>query len=84
VKRRRIVFISFGWMLLLFQLMGYVGTITSKEANIIEPNIPFLIGFNLPAILGIVFFILANRLKHKIKRQMEKEEIDTLLNNTDD
>ncbi len=78
MKTRKIIYFALAWLLLVFQLLGYFGSITSKQ-TLPASNIPFMIGFNLPIILSAVFFLLAYNVKRKMKRKEEENDIDLLL-----
>jgi K+-sensing histidine kinase KdpD len=79
MKTKRIVFIILGWVFIVFQLAGYLGSLASKEPVFRENSPQYIIGFNFMIIVGILFLFLANRQKRKIKRTLEEREFDSFL-----
>ena len=84
MKAKRRIFIGLGWFFLVFQILGYLGSINDPEV-IQSASLPFMLGYNFLLMLAIVFFVRANRLKRKIKRKADRQQIDSFLvdsNNT--
>jgi hypothetical protein len=79
MKAKRIVFITLGWLFIVLQLAGYLGSLASKEPVFRENSPQYIIGFNLMIIFGILFLFLGNRQKRKIKTRLEEREFDSFL-----
>jgi uncharacterized membrane protein len=79
MRKRRILFIVLGWLFLFLQLVNYLPKNNDPNLVFKGANIPYIIGYNFYLILVIIFFLLANRLKHKILQQKQKEQMDSFL-----
>jgi len=81
MKAKSITFIIIGALLLIFQLLAYLGSIVMHRPLTRPNNIFYLIGFNVPFILGVVFFFLAYRVNQNFKRKKEREQLESFLIN---
>jgi quinol-cytochrome oxidoreductase complex cytochrome b subunit len=79
MKAKRTLFIILGWLFMVFQLAGYLGSLESKKPMFKENSPQYIIGFNFMIIFGAFFLFLANRQKKKIKRRSEEREFVSFL-----
>lgn len=79
MKTKRIIFIWLGWLFILVNIMGYIGALGKSGPFFEDRGLPFIFGFNFWFVSGIVFLLLANKQKRKMKRAKEKEELDNFL-----
>lgn len=80
--------ISFGWFLIIFQIITYISSIIINNPIKFE-NIPYFIGANLFGIIGLVMIILdiAKRMdeKDEIRKKMqEKNEIESVVDSKEE
>lgn len=66
-------------ILLVCQLLGYLGNINNKQLNPKGVNlIAFYIGFNLPLILAAIIFLISLILKSSIVKNDSDNLIDSI------
>lgn len=79
MKTKRILFIVFGWLFILFNAMAYLGSIVKREPVFEDKSIPYILGYNILFIAGFAFLFFANKQKRKMKEQKEKEVMENFL-----
>ena len=79
MKTKRIVFIILGWLFIFFQTIFYLAAFGKKEPVFEEYNVGYILGSNFMVILGIIFLLMANKQKRKMKRKAELETLDSFL-----
>jgi len=66
-------------LLLIFQLLGYLGAMDAKapEGSFTD-LIPYYIGYNLALILAFVLLLVSRYLKIKMRKKADREVIDSI------
>jgi hypothetical protein len=77
------IFLIFGIAFILINTLAYLG----GHAPFLKNRSPatqigYFIGSNFFFIMGVVFFLISNRYKKKIKNNKDNELVDSLLNNS--
>jgi hypothetical protein len=86
MKTRKKVYIISGIVLILYNIIGYLGTyVTPGKRNInddlsgdIYGVIVYFIGFNFGNIIGIILLIMAYNVSKKIKRKADQELVNQI------
>ena len=79
MKRARLILNIIALLLIVFQLLGYIGTADKEPIKAQGTDFAaFYIGFNLPAIIAIILFIIAQYLKRKINKKEASNIIDSI------
>jgi len=79
MKVKRIIYIALGWLFIFFQAVSYLATLGKHEQTVEEHDVGYMIGYNFMMVLASIFFLMAYRLKRKIRRQKELLQIDSFL-----
>ena len=81
MKKTRLVLNGIAIFLLVFQLLGYLGTL-SKDKDTTPAEgvglVAYYIGFNLPVIIAAILFVIAQFQKKKMSKKDEANIIDSI------
>jgi len=71
-----LILIILGWLLLAFNLLGYLakGPHLPEDTGTVN-TVAFYIGYNLFLILGIIFLIVGYKLKRKAKNKRASKDL---------
>ena len=76
MKKARLILNIIALLLIIFQLLGYLGTIGKTPTKAQGVNLAaYYLGFNLPAIVALILFLISVYLK----RQMKKKELSAIV-----
>lgn len=81
MKTARITLNVIAILLLVYQILGYIGNRNKKfDLNGDIGDVAFYVGFNLPLIIAFILFLIARYLKKKMRKKEESEILDSLGN----
>jgi uncharacterized membrane protein len=79
MKRARLILNIIAILLVVFQLIGYLGNMGKKTPELSGINsVAFFIGFNLPLIVAIFLFLISLFLTSKIRKRKKMEMVDSI------
>ena len=79
MKRKRIILKILMIILVVIQVLGYIGTLTAKKVFPEEDqSFAFYLGFNLPLILATILFANERSIKRKMDKKKSEEIIDSI------
>ncbi|RYG52621.1 MAG: hypothetical protein EOO01_06255 [Chitinophagaceae bacterium] len=89
MRAGKIIFLVLAILCILFQVFGYLGSgffIIPQGMDNMESSekIGYTIGYNIMLIIGIIFLLVSQSFKKKIKKQKDKEMVDSLFADQDD
>lgn len=79
MKRARLILNIITILLLLFQILGYIGDNSTTPTDLTGTNLAaYYIGYNLPIILAAILFTVSWYLKRKIQKKESQTLIDSI------
>jgi len=79
MKKARLILNIIALLLIVFQLLGYLGNM-GKSPTIAKgvDLVAFYVGFNLPAILALILFLVSLYLRRRLKKKEMSTIVDSI------
>ncbi|OSZ77587.1 hypothetical protein CAP36_14530 [Chitinophagaceae bacterium IBVUCB2] len=78
MKRARLILNIITILLVLFQILGYIGRNITHRHTTGTNLVAYYIGFNMPVILAAILFTMSWYLKRKIQKKESQTLIDSI------
>jgi hypothetical protein len=77
MKTTRLIYLFTGWICILINSIGYLAIIGLPQPYFRNKSILYIFGFNFWFAAGLVLLYLAMRLKRKLKKYCNQNELDS-------